>query len=175
MNCGECLEQLEAYVDGELGAKEEMAIAGHLKECYFCQAQYADLISLRQDIAGAIEDIPVPLGLERRILANVLSRGLVQKDNLLPGGQASVWNLGMVLAFLFAPVLFLLHPFTMRLLSLGYGMSRVLGRGLYVLSAAVPLGWTLGLGLAGLVILVLAVYVIWRLVQEMPLREAASS
>ncbi len=169
-----CWEHLEAYLDGELDGNEEKAMAGHLSECSSCQTQFSELETVRQDIAWAIENIPLPAGLENRVLASVFSGSCILRETTLDSGRPSAWKTGILLSLVLAPLLLLLHPLSVRVLSLGYGMSRVFGRGLYVLSGAIPPAWSMGLGLAGLVVMGLSMYFIWKLVQAIPVREAAS-
>lgn len=164
MKCEDCRVHLEGYFDGELDGKAALNMARHLSECFSCQAQWSELQVLRQNIAWAIEDIPLPEQLEKRVLAAVL------KENW----QASVWTTGILVSFLLAPLLLFLHPLSVRVLSLAYGMSRVLGRGLYVLSGVIPPVWSMGLGMAGLVVMGLGIFIVRKLVQEIPLREATS-
>lgn len=164
MKCEKCRENLEAFFDGELDENAALDMTRHLSECFSCQAPWSELQILRQDIAWAIEDIPLPAELEKRVLAAVLTGN----------PKASVWTTGILLSFLLAPLLLLLHPLSVRVLSLAYGMSRVLGRGLYVLSGVIPPVWSMGLGMAGLVVMGLGIFSVRKLVQEIPLREAAS-
>ena len=174
MMCEACLEHLEAYLDDEIDGSAKKAMAGHLSECSSCQAQFSELETVRQDIAWAIENIPLPSGLENRVLVSVFSGSHILRETMLDPGHPSAWKTGILLSLVLAPLLLLLHPLSVRVLSLGYGMSRVFGRGLYVLSGAIPPVWSMGLGLAGLVVMGLGMYFIWKLVQAIPVREAAS-
>jgi hypothetical protein len=48
MNCAQCKELLVAYFEGLLDGSQKQAVAEHLEQCHFCQAQANDVVHLRK-------------------------------------------------------------------------------------------------------------------------------
>lgn len=68
IRCGAVLEQLSAYVDGELAAEEEALIEAHLRGCDWCEhfgGRFADTVrSLRASLG---EPEPLETAIARRL------------------------------------------------------------------------------------------------------------
>jgi anti-sigma factor RsiW len=65
--CAARFEPLNAYVDGELEAAEELDLRRHLDVCEVCRAQVDGLLALKQAVAGSAEVRPVPHTLRERL------------------------------------------------------------------------------------------------------------
>jgi anti-sigma factor RsiW len=71
MDCERCLEQLDAYLDGELDAPDASLLAAHLRQCPSCQAEYRAREwenRLYRDVAAGAS---LPEGLWPRIAAGM--------------------------------------------------------------------------------------------------------
>ncbi|QUV92151.1 anti-sigma factor [Chloracidobacterium aggregatum] len=71
MDCERCLEQLDAYLDGELDAPDASLLSAHLRQCPNCQAEYRAREwenRLYRDMAAGVS---LPEGLWPRIAAGL--------------------------------------------------------------------------------------------------------
>jgi predicted anti-sigma-YlaC factor YlaD len=69
MECQEVRQQLSAWLDDELDAATEAALAAHVDECEACRREWRQLTAL--DLALGHLVAPVPLGLAEKVLAQV--------------------------------------------------------------------------------------------------------
>jgi anti-sigma factor RsiW len=67
--CGVAFEHLNAYVDGELVAGDELALRRHLDVCAICAATVESLLALKDAVAASAELRPVPHTLRERLAA----------------------------------------------------------------------------------------------------------
>lgn len=65
--CSDRFETLNAYVDAELGAADELELRRHLDVCEACRAEIDTLVALKADVAGSVETRPVPHTLRERL------------------------------------------------------------------------------------------------------------
>jgi anti-sigma factor RsiW len=71
MTCKECLDSLNAYVDGELAADEAAAVRDHLATCDDCAAQHTRLVEGTMRLKGALMRYEAPDVLKARIRASL--------------------------------------------------------------------------------------------------------
>ncbi|MEW6202025.1 MAG: zf-HC2 domain-containing protein [bacterium] len=62
MDCEKAREQLNAYVDGEIGGEEAEYITAHIAECQHCAAEHKSLRSLRR-LVSRYGAVPSPQGI----------------------------------------------------------------------------------------------------------------
>lgn len=72
MNEKECVQLLD-YVNNALSEEEQKQFENHLQECEDCQALYADLIGLNEEVALHQGIIDPPSGMKKRILDTVFA------------------------------------------------------------------------------------------------------
>ncbi|WP_058866067.1 anti-sigma factor [Chloracidobacterium thermophilum] len=109
MDCERCLEQLDAYLDGELDAPDASLLAAHLRQCPSCQAEYRAREwenRLYHDVAAGVS---LPEGLWPRIAASMAA--VDEREQRRSGGRrtdwfrpewSGWWRLGLVLGCLLA-------------------------------------------------------------------------
>jgi predicted anti-sigma-YlaC factor YlaD len=94
------LEQLGAYLDGELNNREHQKVEKHLEECAICQEEYASLESLSSILSEApLPDFPSPkdfsanvaLHLPRKSIAPTRSKVLEISWWMAPIGLLTAW------------------------------------------------------------------------------------
>jgi len=73
MKCEVCSELLEEYLDGELGAHEQVQIGDHLIECADCSASFAVLTAEQQLYARYDRELEVPPFLWTRVAAHTVA------------------------------------------------------------------------------------------------------
>lgn len=61
------------YLDAELDRETQSAITAHLSGCPQCQATYLTLEAAARQVRAALDALPMPPGLEERILLHVLT------------------------------------------------------------------------------------------------------
>jgi len=103
----ECGRRLGAYLDGELGAHDRQAVAGHLDACAECREELDELRSdgeaLRRALGGLLLHVDIPqlvmadLPEKRRSLVMVRSQGVRRRLALVGFSVAMVF---MVASFL---------------------------------------------------------------------------
>ena len=71
MTCKECLDGLNAYVDGELAADEAASVRDHLATCEDCAAQHTTLVEGTMRLKGALMRYEAPDVLKARIRASL--------------------------------------------------------------------------------------------------------
>lgn len=71
MTCKECLDSLNAYVDGELAADEAAAVRDHLAMCDDCAAQHTRLVEGTMRLKGALMRYEAPDVLKARLRASL--------------------------------------------------------------------------------------------------------
>jgi anti-sigma factor RsiW len=67
MNCAQCRELLDAYVDGELPRDDVAAVRDHIASCADCAREHARLLAVSQRIGGTLVKYPAPDVLKARI------------------------------------------------------------------------------------------------------------
>lgn len=67
--CTKALEELSAYLDGELGLEEERALQRHLTVCPSCQERVKALAALEEAVTRSAETSPVPQTLHAYVSA----------------------------------------------------------------------------------------------------------
>jgi anti-sigma factor RsiW len=68
--CAESFEHLNAYVDGELLAGDELEVRRHLDVCAICTAHLESLLAVKDAVAASAELRPVPHTLRGRLAAH---------------------------------------------------------------------------------------------------------
>ena len=71
MTCKECLDSLNALVDGELAAEEAAAVRDHLATCDDCAAEHTRLVEGTMRLKGALMRYEAPDVLKARIRASL--------------------------------------------------------------------------------------------------------
>lgn len=70
MNCHRIMNQLSAYLDGELGGQEMLLVREHLRVCTACQAELAELKSVKEMLSG-LQAMAPSAGFEERLKLSV--------------------------------------------------------------------------------------------------------
>jgi hypothetical protein len=89
MDCERCLEQLDAYLDGELDVLEASMLAAHLRQCPNCQAECRAREwenRLYRDMAAGVS---LPEGLWPRIAAGLAA--VDEREQRRSGGGRTNW------------------------------------------------------------------------------------
>jgi anti-sigma factor RsiW len=71
MTCKQVSVLVSAFVDGEVTAIESMGIRAHLHDCECCANAVRELKVVRSIMKIEPKDIPIPAGLEQRLVATV--------------------------------------------------------------------------------------------------------
>jgi mycothiol system anti-sigma-R factor len=66
-DCQETIEELYAYLDGELSREQRQHVQGHLDGCLDCYSAFDFQAELRIVIAAKCKDDPLPPGLAERV------------------------------------------------------------------------------------------------------------
>ncbi len=138
LECCLCLENISAFIDGELNAAEQQQIATHLLTCSNCQAVVYELRSLTPGLRQTVETIPVPGGMAGSILFAIgLERQRAKKQLSLTG----------LLLFLIVSPLLLFSSVLWRFVHMVYFFGAIIGRAepviLQLISPAT--GWVFGI------------------------------
>lgn len=94
MDCERCLEQLDAYLDGELDAPDASLLSAHLRQCPNCQAEYRAREwenRLYRDMAAGVS---LPEGLWPRIAAGLAA--VDEREQRRSGGAYELVPTGTV-------------------------------------------------------------------------------
>lgn len=86
MNCADTLEWLEAAELGqaEPAAAEVLQAQAHLTSCEVCQHEWPARKTWALQLADAVSDVPIPVGLREKLLANVPSQAGVSPKQVSP-------------------------------------------------------------------------------------------
>src|SRR5262249_30639518 len=68
--CTASFDRLNAYVDGELLAADQLEVRRHLDVCAICTAQVESLLAIKDAVAASAELRPVPHTLRERLAAH---------------------------------------------------------------------------------------------------------
>jgi len=71
MECRECLENISAFIDGELEGDLQEQIEAHLQTCEDCQRVANQLRVLNSGLVQAYDTVQIPTNLEERILSSL--------------------------------------------------------------------------------------------------------
>jgi len=74
LHCPVVLPEASALIDGEVSGEAAQSVVGHLASCDPCHRAYRDLERISEALA-ATEPVPVPAGLEARILTAIEAEG----------------------------------------------------------------------------------------------------
>ena len=85
MNCEDCKDLLNGYVDGELDLVNHLRIEEHLKECVECGAAYKNVVTLRAAISEPSLAYKAPAYLRERLRA-------VELEPTPPARRTSWWK-----------------------------------------------------------------------------------
>lgn len=69
--CHEFMEELYAYLDGEMSAQDCEDIQQHLRECAPCRAEYERDVRLKELIRRSCACQPAPSDLRQRIVTSI--------------------------------------------------------------------------------------------------------
>lgn len=72
LNCREAVEQLWAYIDGELTEADARSVENHLEACKGCHPQY-DFQKVFREFIRQQSGKPVPTDLRRRVFLRLLA------------------------------------------------------------------------------------------------------
>src|SRR3954471_10967964 len=75
MTCKECLENLGAYVDGELPSDEASRVEEHLRGCADCRAAHRQLVDTSSQLRSGLMRYEAPDVLKARIRASLGESG----------------------------------------------------------------------------------------------------
>ncbi|MBL8086562.1 MAG: zf-HC2 domain-containing protein [Chthonomonas sp.] len=73
MNCAKFQALMSAYVDGELGGKEMLAVRAHIERCPACAAELSATREVKQALSS-MGSVEVPEGFEDRLVNVVMSK-----------------------------------------------------------------------------------------------------
>lgn len=165
VECGECLENISALIDGELNGFEQKQVENHLLACGRCKAVANQFRLLNFGIVHAVENIPAPRGLEERILLSIgLERQKAKK-------QFSLTSLFLIL--LVSPLL-IFSSLIWRFVYLVYSTGTILGRAESVLLRFVPPATSWAIGIMAFFLIVGGVLLVRRLLKGFQFNEVFS-
>lgn len=67
MDCNRCIEDLTAYLDGELGPAESAQVQSHLKGCPSCSNELRSFQQAAEFIGSHVKELGLPLGSWNRV------------------------------------------------------------------------------------------------------------
>ncbi|MGD0617475.1 MAG: anti-sigma factor [Bryobacteraceae bacterium] len=97
MSCDEIKDLLDAFVDGELDLRSNVAVEGHLNECAACAGEVEGRMELRQAIGEADLYFPAPREVRQRIRRSLRTRWIPRVWWSVPVAAA------LALVFVLAP------------------------------------------------------------------------
>lgn len=71
MDCKECFERLQDFLDRELNAEESAMVESHLRDCGCCAAEFQFEESVLRHIRGGLQCSEVPADLRKRCMENL--------------------------------------------------------------------------------------------------------
>lgn len=78
MNCSECLNKLNEYIDGELDAQVKAHVQAHLDCCPECDKQYNQLLNIKNSISS-LPDEDIPQLFAKKVRTAKRKSGLMRK------------------------------------------------------------------------------------------------
>jgi anti-sigma factor RsiW len=110
MRCTECLEKLDAYVDGELSSDEIRDVDQHLATCSECAVAHAELVTLTRSIKEGLVRHRAPDVLKARIRSAVMAEAApVPRTGFALSGMRIAAGALLVAAFSSAATLAVVH------------------------------------------------------------------
>lgn len=91
MNCAECSEAVDAFIDGELTGEEQLEVREHLPACAECAAMVREREALSQAMRRSLPCHPAPDVLQARVRA-ALSNEVVAAAPAPPTRTAAPWT-----------------------------------------------------------------------------------
>lgn len=164
LECQECLERMSEYIDGELCNFEHAEIKAHLISCQNCQNVAREFQMLQERFQRSLENSPVPIELEQRILIAV-------EQEQQKVSKQSVFTL-ITLVLLGSPLLLLL-PFLLRIVHLFYATGYAFWRVKTVLLMLLPTTTSWGIGVTSFFLSVFGIYMIRALLRGSRLKEVS--
>ncbi|AET67245.1 hypothetical protein Desor_1598 [Desulfosporosinus orientis DSM 765] len=137
MECRECLGNISAFIDGELGGDLQEQMEAHLQTCEDCQSVAHQLRSLNSGLVQAYASIQAPLNLEERILISIKMEKKKAKQQFA--------LTAFVLVLLLCPFM-LFSSLVWRFLQIIYAVGSLLGQLETALMRFFPLtfSWVIG-------------------------------
>lgn len=80
MNCRDCKDLLDGYVDGELDLVNHLRIEEHLKECSTCEAAHKNIVALKASVSEPSFSYKAPAHLRERLRAADLRSAPLQTE-----------------------------------------------------------------------------------------------
>jgi anti-sigma factor RsiW len=74
LECGQCRDSLQEYLDGTLEKKISLQLFLHLRDCEECQQEHDQLQNMFQ-LMDSLPDLPLPEDFDQKILASVNIEG----------------------------------------------------------------------------------------------------
>ncbi len=96
MPCPKALEELSAYVDGELESEAELSLQRHLDSCTSCQHKVKILFALKETVVRSADFLPIPHTLREQVGPH--PRPFPWLGLRRPGGGKAVLALVLILA-----------------------------------------------------------------------------
>ena len=164
MECEESLERISEYIDGELCDTEYEEVKVHLLSCQNCQNVAREFQMLHERVQQSIENTPVPIDVEQRILI------AVQREQRKVSKQRVISLIALVM--LGSPLL-LLSPFLLRIVHLLYATVYAFWRIKTVLMMLLPSTTSWGIGVTSFFLCVIGSYMILALLRGSRFKEVS--
>lgn len=90
LGCKYVSARLSAYVDGELSGNEMLSVQRHVQRCSACAKEIEEMRAAKRQL-GAFPDVPIPAGLEDRLVESVFRAQVRQRRrSIIAFGSAVV-------------------------------------------------------------------------------------
>jgi positive regulator of sigma E activity len=101
-------ELVSAYIDNELSDIDRQTVSEHLQSCQQCNQLVNELLNIQSDVKGFFQMIPVPIGLENKVL---------EKINFKSPIKSGLFTFVIPLIFIFT-TLYFFSPFIFKAVSI---------------------------------------------------------
>lgn len=143
MECRECLENISAFIDGELESDLQHQMESHLHTCEDCQNAADRLRALNTVLLQAYETVQAPTDLEERILLSIRQEKKRAKQQFA--------LTAFILVLLLSPLI-LLSSFVWGFVQIVYTAGSLLGQAESALLQFIPLTFSWSIGLSAIVL-----------------------
>ncbi len=166
MNCSKCIDMLSEYLDNELNEPERQEVEAHLMLCPECKTLLEEIQAVHANLQDAISFIPVPPGLDDKILASL------DEERLNARRQVILTSLALIL--LGSPVLLIFSSVFSAFAHSLYILQSALWHTTSALVKVISPTTSLGIGIATILLIAIGTFSINLLLRDIHSKEVFS-
>lgn len=166
MNCSKCIDMLSEYLDNEINEQEQQEVEAHLMLCSECNTLLWEFQAVNSNFHKAISNIPVPAGLDHKILASIEAEQVNSRRQAV--------HTTLVLILVGSPLLLLFSSIFSSFAHWLYVLQSALWRTAPALVQVISPWTSIGIGIITIPVIIIGTFFIKKLLRDIHINEVFS-